>query len=130
MLEAESDVEVVAEAGDIARVMVALSTHAPHVLALDPRMREWSGVNTIRLLRLQIPETQIVVVTMEASGVLADHALRAGAIGFVLKDAADRDLAEAVRHAVNGREYVSDRVAAQLEAVRRSAVRPALYDAS
>lgn len=130
LLEAEADVEVIAEAGDFATVIVELSTHAPHVVALDPRMREWAGIEAIRRLRLQIPETQIVVLTMEASAVLADHSLRAGAIGFVLKDTADRDLAEAVRHAVNGREYVSARLAPQLEAVRRSAAHAALYDAS
>jgi two-component system response regulator NreC len=130
LLENEDDVEVVAEATDIASVMVELSTRAPHVLALDPRMREWSGIEAIRLLRLQVPDTQIVVLTMEASGVLADHALRAGAIGFVLKDAADCDLADAVRHAMNGLQYVSGRVAAQLEAVRRPVARASLYDAS
>jgi two-component system response regulator NreC len=119
LLDTEDDVEVVAEVADIATVLRELSAEVPHVLALDPWMREASGIEAIRRLRSQVPETEIVVLTMEASCALAHHVLRAGAIGFVLKDTADDELVEAIRRAVHGQQYVSARVAADLAALSR-----------
>jgi two-component system response regulator NreC len=118
LLETEHDVEVIAEAADIATLQVALSAHGPHVLALDPRMVEGSGLDAIRRLRREFPQTEIVVLTMEASSVLASYSLRAGAIGFVLKDTADYELVDAVRSAVRGQPYVSARVAGELDDLR------------
>lgn len=115
LLETEDDVDVIAEADDIATVLMALSAHVPHVLALDLRLGEGCGVDAIRRLRLEVPQTEIVVLTMEASSVLAQASLRAGAIGFVLKDTADDELVEAVRRAVRGQYYVSGRVASELD---------------
>jgi two-component system response regulator NreC len=130
LLDAEDDVEVIAEAADTAGVLLELLAHEPHVLAFDPRIDEGSGIESIRSLRSRVPETEILVLTMEASGVLAHHALRAGAIGFVLKDTADRELAEAVRHAISGQQYVSARVAAVVAALSESDARASLYDAT
>jgi two-component system response regulator NreC len=121
LLESEDDVDVIAEADDIATVLMALSAHVPHVLALDLRMGEGSGVDAIRRLRLEVPQTEIVVLTMEASLALAQHSLRAGAVGFVLKDTADDELVEAVRRAVRGKHYVSGRVASELGELRTRA---------
>jgi DNA-binding NarL/FixJ family response regulator len=120
---------VIAEVAVSATLQLELSAHAPHVLALDPRIGEGSGIEAIRRLRMQVPETEIVVVTMEASCVLAHHALRAGAIGFVLKDTADRELVEAVHRAVRGEQYVSARLAAEVQALAGRAD-PRLYEAS
>jgi two-component system response regulator NreC len=57
---------------------------------------------------------------MEASPLFAQHALDAGAVGFVLKDRADSELPEAIRRAAQGGEYISPRVAAGLDALRRA----------
>src|SRR5271167_1681295 len=57
---------------------------------------------------------------MQDNPVFAQHALASGALGFVLKELADSELAQAVRAAARGEEYVSPRVAARLDALRRS----------
>jgi two-component system response regulator NreC len=120
LLNAEEDVEVIAEATDLTMVARHLHGHRPHVLVLDLDLPNGSSIETIRRLRVQAPQTEIVVMTMQDSPVFAQHALDAGAIGFVLKDRADSELPAAVRCAAQAKQYVSERVAARLAALRRS----------
>jgi two-component system response regulator NreC len=120
LLDGEKGVEVIAEATDLSRAVRQVLGHVPHVLVLDLRMPNGPGGETIRRLRDEVPDTEIVVVTMEASPLFAQQALDAGAVGFVLKDRADTELPAAVRNAAEGREYVSPRVAGGLDALRRA----------
>lgn len=120
LLGGESDVSVVAEAPDLSSAVRELHGSSPNVLVLDLHMRGAPGIQTIRRLRAQAPRTEIVVVTMEESPVFAQQALDAGAAGFVLKDRADTELPDAVRAAAHGLEYVSPRVAARLDALRKA----------
>ena len=118
LLDGDDTIDVVAEAGDLSTVVRDVHAHLPAVLVIDLGMSNGSSLGAIRRLRVHEPETAIVVVTMEESSVFAKQALDAGAIGFVIKHAADAELAESVRSAARGEEYVSPRVAARL-ALRR-----------
>jgi two-component system response regulator NreC len=118
LLDGQDDVDVVAEAADLAAVTRNVLRHQPEVLVLDLGMPKGSSIEVIRRLREQVPRTEIVVLTMEDSPGIAQRALDAGAIGFLLKDSADTELPEAVRRATRGEEYLSPRVAARLEAMR------------
>ena len=120
-LESENDVEVIAEAGDVPTAIRHVKRHLPHVLLLDLRMPNGSSIEAIRRLREEVPETQIVVATMEESPLFARQALDAGAIGYVLKDNADTELQTAVRSAARGETYVSPCIAARLDGMRRAA---------
>lgn len=120
LLDGEDDVEVIAEAADLSTVARHVHGHLPHVLVLDLELPNGSSVGTIRQLRAQVPDTEIVVMTMETSAVFARQAIDAGAIGFVLKDRADGELPAAIRRAALGEEYISPQVEAGLEALRRS----------
>jgi two-component system response regulator NreC len=119
LLDAEERIDVIAEAADISTVMRHVHAHLPHVLVLDLRTPNGSSIEAIRRLRAQVPGTEIVVLTMEESPAFARQAIDAGAIGFVLKDTADAELMTAVRRARAGDEYVSPRVEAALEALRK-----------
>jgi CheY-like chemotaxis protein len=135
LLDGEAGVEVVAEAADLPTVVRHVHWHTPHVLVLDLRMPDGSSIETIRRLREQAPETEIVAVTMEPSPAFAQRALAAGAVGFVLKDSAATELPAAVRCAARCEEYVSPRVAAGLDVLRSTVGREGLsrargYDAS
>jgi two-component system response regulator NreC len=92
----------------------------PHVLVLDLSMPGGSSIDAITRLREEASSTEIVVLTMEDSPGFAQQALDAGAIGFVLKDFADIELNRAVRAAAGGEQYVSPRVRASLDSVRRA----------
>jgi two-component system response regulator NreC len=120
LLDGEEDVEVTAEAADLPTAVRHVEVQVPHVLVLDRRMPIGSSIETIRRLRDQVPETEIVVLTMERSPLFAEQALDAGAVGFVVKDRADTELPAAVRRAAWGGEFVSPRVVAGLDALRRA----------
>jgi two-component system, NarL family, response regulator NreC len=120
LLDGEEGIEVIAEADELASAVRHVHDHQPRVLVLDLRMPGGSSVETIGKLRERVPDTQIVVLTMEDNPVFAQRALASGALGFVLKELADSELPQAVRAAASGEEYVSPRVAARLDALRRS----------
>jgi DNA-binding NarL/FixJ family response regulator len=120
VLDAESGIEVIAEGADLSTVMRCVQVRHPNVLVLDLSMRDGSSIEAIRSLREFVPATEIVVLKMDESAAFAQHAIDAGAIGFVLKDTADAELPEAVRCAARRREYVSPRVVERLRARRRA----------
>ena len=120
-LENEPDLEVVGEADDLRTAGHRVREHLPDVLLLDLRLANGSGIELIGRLRAEVPGTEVVVESMEDSPVFARAALDAGAIGYVLNDSADGELALAIRRAARGLRYVSPRVAAGLDAFRRAA---------
>lgn len=114
LLEAEDDVTVVAEAGDLFSAVRHVDDHLPHVLLLDLQMHNGGSIDLIRRLHAQAPMTRVVVVSMEDNPAFARHALAAGAFGYVLKDDAAQELGTAVRCAARGARYVSPLMAARL----------------
>src|SRR5215217_72061 len=97
LLEAEGKVQVVAEAGDVPTAVRMVRAHRPKVAILDLNMPGGSALDAIPQLRESTPESAIVVLTMQDDPAFARQALRNGALGFVLKEAADDELLEAVR---------------------------------
>ncbi len=85
-----------------------------------------SSIETIGQLRERVPDTQVVVLTMDEGPGLAQRALTEGAIGYVAKDRADSELPQALRAAVRGEQYLSPRVAASLESLHRALTENAL----
>ena len=116
LLETEPDFQVVAEAGDVPTTERRLGAYHPRVLILDLNMPGESSLPAIPRLREAAPETQIVVLTMQNDPAFAREALRAGAIGYVLKEAADSELVQAVRMAAEGRTYLNPELGARLAA--------------
>ena len=96
LLEAEDGLEVVAEAGDTDGALRAVLGHKPDVLVLDLNMPgQPSSLDAIPGVRERSPDTATVILTMQEDPEFARQALRAGALGYVLKEAADRELVEA-----------------------------------
>ena len=116
LLEAEPDLEVVAEAGDVDGARRYVRGHRPAVLILDLNMPGEPSLSAIPHLREEFPATQIVVLTMQDDPAFAREAMRAGALGYVLKEAADTELVEAVRDAARGTAYLHPRLGARLAA--------------
>jgi two-component system response regulator NreC len=114
LLEAESDFEVVAEAGDVDAARRYVRGHHPAVLVLDLNMPGGSSLDAIPLIRTEALDTQIVVLTMQEEPAFARQALGAGAAGYVLKEAADSELVEAVRRAAAGETYLNPTLGARI----------------
>jgi two-component system, NarL family, response regulator NreC len=110
LLDQERDVDVVEEASDFEAALHDVAVRHPDVLVLDLRMPDGFSAERMERLRTVSPSTGIVVTTMLANETFATEALRAGALGFVLADSADRELVDAVRQAARGLLYTSPRL--------------------
>jgi two-component system response regulator NreC len=116
LLEGESGIEVVAEAGDAESAIRYVSGHRPAVVILDINMPGGSGLAAIPQIREQSPETQIVMLTMQDETSSARQALQAGVLGYILKEAASDELVKAVRLAAEGKTYLQPELGARLAA--------------
>lgn len=116
VLESESDIEVVAEAADAEAAARYVLGHRPSVLVLDLNMPGPSSLEAIPKVLETSPETAVVVLTMQNDPAFARQALRAGAVGYVIKHSAARELVDAVRSAVRGEAYINPQLGARIAA--------------
>ena len=116
VLEREQDFEVVAEAGNVADAQRYVRAHRPNVLILDLNMPGDPSLAAIPVLRQQSPATRVVVLTMQEDPKFAREALQAGASAYVLKEAADEELIQAVRAAASGGMFLTPRLGARIAA--------------
>jgi two-component system, NarL family, response regulator NreC len=114
LLESEPGLEVLAEAGTTQDAARYVRGHRPDVLVLDLNMPGESGLDLIPRVREEMPATAIVVLTMQRDPAFARQALSSGALGYVLKDAADAELVHAVRLAASGQSYLNPQLGARL----------------
>lgn len=118
LLDAEPGFDVVAQAGDVGATRRCVLEQRPDVLVVDLNMPGGSVPELITRLRSEAPATRIVVLTMQEQAHVASAVLRAGALGYVLKDAADADLVEAIRRAARGESYVNRQLAGRVAVER------------
>ena len=116
VLDGEEGVEVVAEAPDLTSARRYVRGHHPDVLVLDLNLPEGLSLEAIPGIRAEFPGTQIVVLTMQNEPAYARQALASGALGYVLKEAAESELVEAVRRAAQGDTYLNPRLGARVAA--------------
>jgi two-component system, NarL family, response regulator NreC len=114
LLETEAGFEIAAEADDVPGALRYVRAHRPDVLVLDLNMPGEPSLPAIPKLREEAPETQIVVLTMQDDPAFAREALKAGALGFVLKRSAESELIEAVRLAADGEPYLNPQLGVRI----------------
>ncbi len=113
LIDNEDGLQVIAEAGTVPDAERMARAHRPSVLVLDLNRPGGSSLEAIPRLREQAADTAIVVLTMQDDPAFARQALQAGALGFVLKEAADDELLEAIRQASNGGTYLNPTLGAR-----------------
>ena len=117
VLERAGGLEVVSEAGDADSALRTVLGHKPAVLVLDLNMPgELSSLDAIPRVQEVSPGTRVVILTMQEDPEFARRALRAGAAAYVLKEAADDELVDAVRRVAGGGTYLNPRLGAALAA--------------
>ena len=114
MLDAQPNLRVVAEAGDVDTALRMTRAHRPRVLVLDLNMPGRPSLDAIPELLESSPETRIVVLTMQDEPALAQATLRAGASGYVVKDAAGDELVQAVQLALQDQTYLHPQLGARI----------------
>ena len=116
LLNGEAGFEVVAEAGDVDTARRYVRGHHPDVLVVDLNMPGARYSRRFPSCAKESPDTQIVVLTMQEDPAFAREALRAGALAYVLKEAAESELVEAVRRAARGEIYLNPQLGARIAA--------------
>ena len=129
ILSAAGDFEVVAEAVDGHQAIERARTMAFDVLVLDMSMPGKSGMELIKQLKTEFPKLRIVVLTMHQENQYAVRAIRAGASGYLTKDAASEQLVNAIRKVASGGAFISAEVAELLARQAQGAVQGAPHEA-
>ncbi len=107
LLNAHPDIEVVGEASDGNQAIMSAQRLQPDVILMDIAMPECNGIEATRQIKRLIPETRVLVLTMHENEEYLFQVLRAGASGYILKEAADTELVTAIRVVYSGRFYLS-----------------------
>ncbi|MGO4598360.1 response regulator [Terrabacter sp. 2RAF25] len=117
LLDARDEVEVVGGASDGAEALEAVAALQPDVVLMDLRMPGLDGVSTTRRLRVEHPHVRVLVLTTFDGDDEVFPALRAGAVGYLLKDATVARLVEGVQAAARGESVLQPSVAAKVLAM-------------
>jgi DNA-binding NarL/FixJ family response regulator len=125
LLRGQSDFQVVGQADDAPGALAAMIASPPDVAVVDLALRSGTGLDLIKSLRAQLPQVQIVVLSMHEELAQVERALRAGASGYVMKRESTTRIVDAIRSVRSGTVYanpeVLSRLAERMVGRRRSA---------
>ena len=116
LLSVQSDFEVVGEAGNGEEAIMLVRSLQPSVVLMDLQMPGLDGVAATRRLHEEQPDCRVIVLTTFDDDEMVFDGLRAGAVGYLLKDAPSEKLAEAIRVAARGETFLQPSVAAKVVA--------------
>lgn len=125
ILAAEEDMEVVGEAANGREAVLRSEEFHPDVVVMDVAMPDLNGIEATRRISESLPHTRVLALSMHKDSVYVREILRAGARGYLLKDAIDKDLVSAIRSVAMGEGYISPAVSeAVLSDFRRHVSNP------
>ncbi|MBU0594320.1 MAG: response regulator transcription factor [Pseudomonadota bacterium] len=107
LLTQDPDIEIVGEADNGRDAVQAIGTLAPNLVLMDLSMPGMNGIEAIRDIKRRYPETRVLVLTIHKTDEYIHESLRAGADGYILKDATHDELRVAIRSVLNGKTYLS-----------------------
>jgi len=116
LLSVQPDLKVVGEAGDGEEALKLCRTLKPAVVLMDLQMPVLDGVEATRRLHQEQPDSHVIVLTTFDDDEMVFDGLRAGALGYLLKDAPSEKLAEAIRAAARGESFLQPSIAAKVVA--------------
>ena len=107
LIGAEPDFQLCGAAGGVAEARQLAATERPDVAIIDLTLKDGSGIELIKEFREVYARLKLIVLSMHEESLFAERALRAGAVGYVSKDAASRTIIQAVRAVMTGNHYLS-----------------------
>jgi len=107
LLSSSPDFEIIGEAGDGREAIRCVEKCKPNLILVDLSMPRMNGIDAIREIKRRFPETKILVLTVHKTEEYILATLKAGADGYVLKDATHAELMIAVKNVLSGKHYIS-----------------------
>jgi DNA-binding NarL/FixJ family response regulator len=114
LIDQEHDLHVCGQAEDAHQAMQAIRQLTPDMVIVDVSLKETSGIELIKDIKVQYPNLPVLTLSMLDEGIYAERALRAGARGYIMKQEATEKVVTAVRRVLSGEVYVSDGMAAKM----------------
>lgn len=114
LLEEEPDVTIVGEASDGLQAVELTEKFKPNVLILDIMMPGLNGLEVLSQVKERSSSTRCIVLSMQSADVYVVEALKAGAIGYVLKETGPSELLKAIQQVMEGQRYLSPRLSDRL----------------
>ncbi len=114
VLEQETDIEVVGEAGDGGQAVQKAIETAPDIVLMDVRMPKGSGIEACRAIKDAVPSAKIIMLTISDEEGDLYEAIKAGATGYLLKEISIEEVASAIRAVQNGQSLISPSMASKL----------------
>lgn len=111
LLEKESDMQVVGEAEDGRKTLPIVRELIPHVIVMDVKMPDLNGIEATRHILSELPQVKVIALSMYSDTRFVANMLKAGAKGYLLKDCAFEELAQAIRLVMSNKTYLSPGVA-------------------
>ncbi len=111
VLDGEPEIEVVGESADGLDAIEQAQSLRPDVVVMDISMRRMDGISATREIRLRLPACRVVALSVHSDRRYLERMLEAGAKGYVLKEAAAKELLQAIREVARGGTYVSPQLA-------------------
>jgi DNA-binding NarL/FixJ family response regulator len=113
-LQFQKDMELVGEAADGEEAIAEFRRLRPDVTLMDLQMPALSGIDAIGIIRHEFPKARIIVLTTYSGDVQASRALKAGAVGYLLKSMLRTDLVSTIRDVHMGRKHIPPEIAASM----------------
>jgi len=114
VIQGEKDMLIVGEASNGREAIQMFRSQRPDVTLMDLQMPDLNGIDAIVTIRQEYPQARIIVLTTYEGDALARRALKAGVVGYILKDMIRTELLEAVRSVYAGSRYIPQKIAAEL----------------
>lgn len=114
LINDQPGMEIVAEAGTASEALRAVERHKPQVVLMDVRLPGEGGIEAARQITARFPETRVVMLTSFADDELVVRAIRAGAVGYVLKQVGNEELIRAIEAAARGEALLDPSTTARL----------------
>lgn len=114
LIDQQEDLAVCGEAGSAAEALGAMEKDPPDAAIVDLTLKDSSGLELIKDMKVRLPDVRILVLSMRDEGFYAERALRAGALGYVTKEEGRNKVIEGLRRVLSGQIYVSERIATKV----------------
>lgn len=114
LIQMERDLSVCGEAGDIASALEGIQKTKPDIALVDLTLKDSSGLDLVKDLKIRMKALPVLILSMHNEAIYAERCLRAGARGYIMKEASTENIIGAIRRVLAGDVYLSPGVSSQM----------------